>query len=131
MSRLSFESLLLFFIFTMSVMWFDSIDAKSIHAASVPTPTWTITPLPTPTKIATATYVPLPTITLQFPEVTQTEGIKLIEHSANQVPPKGTSFSYKRLFYSLLPIDVLIILWMIIVGWFLISQYLTNKDNKD
>ena len=114
-----------------NLILFNLFITENISAASGITLTETITSLPTITKTPTTTLLPLPTMTFQFPEVTATEGIYIIEHSGNQVPTKDSSTSFIQFLIKMLPLGVLIVIWSVLGVWFLISQYLANKNDDD
>ena len=76
---------------------------------------------------ATATYIPLASVTLVFPKLTATEGLFMIEHSENQVPPKSVSDHNTNSLLRFIPIVAILIIWLLIGVWFLILQYLLKK----
>ena len=133
LSKMNFRlSYIVIFLCMTYFILFNLFITENISAASGSTLTGTITSLPITTKTPTTTLLPLPTLTLQFPKVTATEGIYIIEHSNNQVPPKdSSSSSFIQFLVKMLPLGVLIVIWSVLGVWFLISQYLANKNDDN
>ncbi len=84
------------------------------------TPTLEISPGTTP---ATATLLPLPKVTFQYPHLTRTVGLLVIEHPPDSpdLSKGGGTIAWKKL-VRWWPLLIILGLWLILGFWFVFSQ---------
>lgn len=88
-------------------------------------PLGTITPPPGMTT--TATLNPLPTVTLQFPKATETGFLLMAKRQpGSQELTKQDQTSGLTLVRRLWPLILLFTIWIVLGGWFIISQLLLD-----
>jgi hypothetical protein len=81
-------------------------------------------PIETPSVItATATYKPLPLITYQYPQITQTDVLLKLEHQpdAPGIIKAGASSTWTKV-GRLWPLGLLLLVWLGLAIWFVFVQ---------
>jgi hypothetical protein len=81
-------------------------------------------PIETPSVItATATYKPLPLITYQYPQTTQTDALLKLEHQpdAPGITKAGANSVWTKL-ARLWPLGLLLLVWLGLAIWFVFVQ---------
>ena len=72
---------------------------------------------------ATTTLIPLPAITFQFPQTTQTTALLVVQHPPDSADlPKGGMFPLGRKILRWWPILVIFTLWLVLGFWFVLIQ---------
>ena len=125
------------FLLQLAIAISGAIPARSGKTASIQyipaqpsidTPTASLLPdLPnlaeTGVLTVTATLIPLPSITFQFPQSTQTASLLSLERAPGSPPLEKGGIRPARLKLARLwPLGLLLIIWLVIASWYVLSQ---------